>query len=98
MKCKKCDCEMQMSREICTSIPPKYKYICPKCHNIEFVEVDFYGSTLPSYTETNFCCHNFQVNFVNGEYISVCTRCGKIGDRFSNPTTLNFSVLKECDE
>lgn len=95
MKCKKCDCEMQMSRELYTSMPPKRKYICPKCHNIEFVEEAFYGSTLSPYTEMNSCCHNFQVNFVNGEYISVCTRCGKIGDTFSKPVELKVVTFKE---
>ena len=99
MKCKKCNCEMQRSREIYTSIPPKYKYICPKCHIIEFENVPFYSSTSTiTYPESMLCPHNFVINFVNGEYISVCTRCGKIGDKYSNPITINSNVLKESDE
>lgn len=34
-----CDCGEEMERDniVLPSNPPKYKYICPKCRNIEYV-------------------------------------------------------------
>lgn len=44
MKCEKCNTEMICDEtKILTSYPPKRQYNCPKCGNVGYRIIDFYG-------------------------------------------------------
>ena len=36
-------------------------------------------------TQTSNCNHSFDVKLINGNYVSYCTKCGKIGDSYQAP-------------
>ena len=76
MRCKKCITEMVQDNRYLSN-PPKVKYICPNCEDSIFENTDT-GINSPVASE---CEHDFYVALINGEYVSVCRRCGKIGDR-----------------
>lgn len=82
MKCEKCNSDMIASDEIYLSSPPKIKLICPNCNNSKFLKIDNQNSSEIDCDPTKSkCFHDFRLEFINGEYISVCRKCGKIGDR-----------------
>ena len=97
-KCPNCGSDMIVDNNIVlTSYPPQYKYVCPKCgevandwviYNGNFNADDMTTTTTPI-EQPNTCNHKFVVQVVSGELVSVCERCGKIGDRkdYYNNTT-----------
>ena len=38
--------------------------------------------------ETNQCCHDVDIKFLNGSYISFCKKCGKILDIYTEITNV----------
>jgi hypothetical protein len=86
MICKICGEKMGLSRELLVN-PPRTEYICKKCGHTEVVYSEDNWSSLVNTTQPiPVCVHDFNVQFVNGEYVSVCSRCGKIGDTYTPPT------------
>jgi len=68
---------------ILTTHPPQTRWNCPTCG---YTETRFTGDKFfinPSNIEVIIpsCDHDFKVEVVNGELVSVCRKCGKIGDR-----------------
>lgn len=94
-KCSKCGSDMVIDdTHILTTYPPQYSYECSKCGNIETDWVIYNKSqyidsdNTPGIT-TNKCEHRFLVQLISGQLVSVCERCGKIGDTkdyFNNTT------------
>ena len=44
-------------------------------------------------TKTSNCNHSFDVKLINGNYITYCTKCGKIGDNHPAPMP-NFTCIQ----
>lgn len=44
-------------------------------------------------TQTSNCNHSFDVKLINGNYVSYCTRCGRIGDSHQAPMP-NFTCVE----
>lgn len=89
-KCPKCGKPMKVDlSKVLASLPPKYEAICTECKHVEYIRgdeivysIDKTPQTLPyrpNYLQADLCNHIFDIKLVNGNYVTYCTKCGKIG-------------------
>lgn len=78
--CPDCNSEMLVDTGIClTTYPPQYHFTCPECG--KELNDHWPNSTYNCMPIDTGCEHYFEVQVVNGQLVSVCRKCGKIGDR-----------------
>lgn len=83
-KCSKCWGTLYANMSISlTTLPEQYSAKCEKCNHIENVtmsDIVWNGrlETLPVIQEG--CNHVFDIKLIDGQLVTFCTKCGRIGD------------------
>lgn len=111
-KCEKCGGTLYANTGVVlSSRPDQYTCCCEKCGNFEIYyrkDLDFLSPTLTAQNSTSVlptCDHYYEVRVSNGQAVTYCTKCGKIGDSkncFLSPTYTvtpkTWGKVEESDE
>lgn len=75
--CPRCGRKMIIdTSRVLTTNPPKYLGKCEECDYREY-----FNNPYANIVDRNVCNHDFDLKLINGEYITYCKKCGKIGEK-----------------
>lgn len=111
-RCEKCGGTLYANISVAlSSRPDQYTCCCEACGNFEIYyrkNLDFLFPTLTAQKNIGFlptCDHYYEVRVSNGQAVTYCTKCGKIGDSknyFLSPTYTvtpkTWGKVEESDE